>query len=82
MCSTLEGWQKNSHKAKTKNIFGYYRLCNGLNISTCKLDAKDIPDAFKHIRDMFSREPGPEIKVSGPGAGTPFRGLRPISFHY
>ena len=40
-----------------------------LSVFTCKFDATNTPDAFKHVPDLFRRAPGPENRVQGPGAG-------------
>ena len=34
-----------------------------LTISTCKFDAQNTPDAFKHIPDLFCKAPGPQNMV-------------------
>jgi len=41
-----------------------------LPISIFKFDAKNIPNVFKHIPDMFRRAQGLQNRVEGPGAGT------------
>ena len=49
----LKGWQNNSPNCKKNKMLGSYRFPMFLSISTCKFDAKNTPDAFKHVPDLF-----------------------------
>jgi len=48
-----KGWQKNSQNCKIPKCSDLIDFHMILPISICKFDAKHIPDAFKHVPDLF-----------------------------
>jgi len=50
-----KGWQNNSPNCKILKCSDLIHFPMVLRISICKLDAKNIPDAFKHVPDLFRR---------------------------
>ena len=48
-----KGWQKTPRNCKNQGMFGSYRLHNGFTNLHCKADAKNTPDACKHVPDLF-----------------------------
>jgi len=48
-----KGWQKNSQNCKIPKCSDLIDFQMILPISICKFDAKNTPDAFKHVPDLF-----------------------------
>ena len=48
-----KGWQKNSQNCKIPKCSDFIDFLMILPISICKFDAKDTPDAFKHVPGLF-----------------------------
>jgi len=75
-----KGWQQQKQIEITKKKciyiyiyiymkFGSYRLYKDFTISKCTFGATHVPDALKHVPDLFGRAPGPESRVEGHGTG-------------
>jgi len=67
MCSPRRaGNIPNSPKDTNPQMFGFIDCTMISNMSTCKFDAKNTTDEFKHMPDLFWKAPGRKTSCRGP----------------